>query len=203
MSATIRLATEEDAGPILDIYAPFCAATPVSFETEPPTVEEMRHRIKKILDILPWLVYEDEGRVIGYGYASRHRERAGYRWSVDVSVYVREGHRGSGIGRALYTSLFAILGLQGFINILAGITLPNPASVALHEAMGLRPVALYPAIGFKCGGWHDVGWWQLALRPHTQEPDEPIDLPAARILPEFNVAIAAGLTHQGFRTPVE
>jgi len=192
MSATIRLATEEDAEPLLEIYAPFCAGTPISFETEAPTVEEMRQRIKKTLDILPWLVCEAEGHVLGYAYASRHRERAGYRWSVDVSVYVRDGRRGLGIGRALYTSLFVILRLQGFYNILAGITLPNPASVALHEAMGMLPVAVYPAIGFKCGAWHDVGWWQLALGPRAQEPNEPIDFPSVRILPVFTAALAAG-----------
>ncbi len=192
MSATIRLATLADAGAILEIYAPFCAGTPVSFETEPPTAEEIRHRINKTLDILPWLVCEDADQVLGYAYASRHRERAGYRWSVDVSVYVREGWRGSGIGRALYTSLFAILRLQGFFNIVAGISLPNPASVALHEAMGMLPVAVYPAIGFKCGAWHDVGWWQLALRPEALEPNEPINLPSVRDLPGFADAIGAG-----------
>ena len=161
---TIRFATPKDAGQIRDIYAPFCVGTPVTFETEPPSVAEMRQRINKTLKFLPWLVCEQEGRILGYAYASRHRERAGYRWSVDVSVYVREGASRKGLGRALYSSLFAILRLQGFSNILAGISLPNPASVALHESMGMRPVGIYRGIGFKCGQWHDVGWWQLALR---------------------------------------
>jgi L-amino acid N-acyltransferase YncA len=192
MALSIRLAEERDAESIREIYAPFCVETPVSFETEAPSAQEVRQRIKKILEFLPWLVCEDEGQVVGYAYASRHRERAGYRWSVDVSVYVREGRRGSGIGRALYTSLFEILRLQGFYNILAGVTLPNPASVALHEAMGLRPVALYPAIGLKCGAWHDVGWWQLATRPFTNEPDEPLALASVQALPEFAAALALG-----------
>ena len=126
------------------------------------------------LEFFPWLIAEEGGRVLGYAYASRHRERAAYRWSADVSVYVREDARGKGVGRALYTSLFAILRLQGIFNILAGITLPNAASVALHEAMGLRPLGVYERIGFKCGAWHDVGWWQYALRPHDGPPDEPI-----------------------------
>ena len=178
MNMNIRVATVDDAQQALDIYAPFCLSSPVSFETEPPTLEEMRHRIAKTLEFFPWLIAEDQGRVLGYAYASRHRERAAYRWAADVSVYVREDSRGKGVGRALYTSLFAILRLQGIYNILAGITLPNPPSVALHEAMGLKPLGLYEAIGYKCGAWHDVGWWQYGLRPHEGPPNEPIPFPA-------------------------
>jgi L-amino acid N-acyltransferase YncA len=192
MSSTIRFATPKDAGEILEIYAPFCAGTPVSFETEPPSLAGMRQRISKTLKSLPWLVCEQEGRILGYAYASRHRERAGYRWSVDVSVYVREGHRGKGLGRALYSSLFAILRLQGFYNILAGISLPNPASVTLHESMGLRLLGVYQGIGFKCGQWHDVGWWQLALRDRDGEPAEPRELPVVRDSVECRGALASG-----------
>ena len=170
MAITIRFATPKDAGQVLEIYAPFCVATPVSFETEPPSLAAMRQRINKTLKSHPWLVCERQGQILGYAYASRHRERAGYRWSVDVSVYVREGHRGKGLGRALYSSLLAILRLQGFSNVLAGISLPNPASVSLHESMGLRLVGVYQGLGFKCGEWHDVGWWQLALRGGTACP---------------------------------
>ena len=192
MTMTIRLAPERDAEQVRDIYAPFCLATPVSFETDVPTIDEMRQRIAKTLEFLPWLVCEHDGRILGYAYASRHRERAGYRWSVDVSVYVREGHRRSGIGRALYSSLFAIVRLQGFYNILAGITLPNPASVALHESMGLRLLGVYQGIGFKCGQWHDVGWWQLAVRERDAEPEEPIAFPLIRDRGEYEDALAAG-----------
>jgi phosphinothricin acetyltransferase len=193
VTTVIRFAAPHDAGEIREIYAPFCESTPVSFEIEPPTAAEMRKRINQTLSSLPWLVCEHEGRVVGYAYASKHRERAGYRWSVDVSVYVRDGHRGQGIGRALYSSLFAILRGQGFHNILAGITLPNPASVALHESMGLRLIGVYPSIGFKCGRWHDVGWWQLALRTGDDEPGEPRELPVLRDLDECREAIATGL----------
>jgi L-amino acid N-acyltransferase YncA len=189
---TIRLATQKDAGQILEIYAPFCVATPVSFETEPPSLAEMRQRINNTLKSLPWLVCEHRRRMLGYAYASRHRERAAYRWSVDVSVYVRDGHRGSGLGRALYSSLFAILRLQGFYNILAGISLPNPASVSLHESMGLRRLGVYQRIGFKCGEWHDVGWWQLALRDPIDEPADPRALPVILDLDEYRDALAAG-----------
>jgi L-amino acid N-acyltransferase YncA len=193
MSITIRVANLDDAQQVLDIYAPFCVATPVSFETEPPALEEMRRRIAATLEFFPWLVAEEAGRVLGYAYASRHRERGAYRWAADVSVYVREDVRGKGLGRALYTSLFAILRLQGFFNILAGISLPNAASVALHEAMGLRLLGVYGAIGYKCGAWHDVGWWQHSLRPHDGPPDEPIAFPAIYDSAACAQAITAGL----------
>jgi len=192
MAITIRFATPKDAGQIREIYAPFCVCTPVSFETEPPSLSEMRQRINKTLKYFPWVVCEQEGRILGYAYASRHRERAGYRWSVDVSVYVREGHRGKGLGRALYSSLFVILRLQGFFNVLAGISLPNPASVTLHESMGMQLVGVYRGIGFKCGEWHDVGWWQLALRDWDGEPEEPRELPVVRDRDECRDALAAG-----------
>src|ERR1700677_1164951 len=107
MGPIIRLATLDDAEAIRDIYAPFCEATPISFETQAPGVDETRRRIAKTLESLPWLVREHDGEIVGYAYASPHRERPAYRWSVDVSAYVRDGHRRSGVGRALYTSLFA------------------------------------------------------------------------------------------------
>jgi L-amino acid N-acyltransferase YncA len=193
MSITMRVAVPEDALQVLEIYAPFCLATPVSFETEAPSVEEIERRILSTLEFFPWLVALEGDRVLGYAYASRHRERAAYRWSADVSVYVREDTRGKGVGRALYASLFAILRLQGIYNILAGISVPNPASVALHEAMGLLPLGVYAGIGFKCGAWHDVGWWQLALKPHHGLPLEPIAFPSIRDRVECSDAIRSGL----------
>jgi L-amino acid N-acyltransferase YncA len=110
---TIRLATEDDADQIRRIYAPFCLDdSHVSFEVEPPTPEEIARRIAKILQGYPWLVAEEGGEVLGYAYACPHRERAAYVWSVDVAVYIDQGRRGSGVGRALYTSMFAALPLQ-------------------------------------------------------------------------------------------
>jgi L-amino acid N-acyltransferase YncA len=193
MSITMRVATADDAGQVLEIYAPFCVATPISFETEAPSIEEISRRIASTLEFFPWLVALEGDRVLGFAYASRHRERAAYRWSADVSVYVRDEARGKGVGRALYTSLFAILRLQGIHNILAGITLPNGASVALHEVMGLRPIGLYSRIGFKCGEWHDVGWWQLALPPQGGEPLEPLSFPSIRTSLDCAEAIRGGL----------
>ena len=166
----IRLATAGDAGPVADIYAPNVAGSIVSFESEPPGADEMRRRIEGTLEGYPWLVCERGGRVLGYAYAGAHGSRAAYRWSVDVSVYVDgEAHR-TGVGRALYTSLFAALRVQGFYNAYAGATLPNPASVGLHEAMGFRPVGMYRKVGYKTGAWRDVGWWHLALPPMRPQP---------------------------------
>ena len=192
---TIRLATEDDAEAVLAIYAPFCRDTPVSFETREPTVAEMRQRIVKTVKSLPWLVCDDGGPILGYAYASPHRERAAYDWSVDVSAYVREGLRRQGLGRALYTSLFGLLRLQGFYNALAGTTLPNPGSIGLHQALGFQPVGVYRNIGFKCGTWHDVAWWQLALREPSDGlvPEPPVALPLLEPSPAWHQALQAGL----------
>ncbi len=193
MAATIRLASQSDAQQIRDIYAPFCEHTPVSFETQAPTAEEMCQRIVKTLKSHPWLVYENDSELLGYAYANPHRERAAYRWAVDVSAYVRESFRRTGVGRSLYTSLFAILQLQGFYRALAGITLPNPGSVGLHQAMGFQPLGTYQNIGYKCGQWHDVQWFQLALRDGTGVPDDPLDFKVVRELPEWSERLATGL----------
>ncbi len=179
MPLTIRLATSDDVEQIQAIYAPYCL-TPISFEAEPPSVEEMRQRLAKVLDQYPWLVCESDGEIHGYAYATRHRERVAYRWSVDTTVYIRQGQQRRGLGRALYTSLLAVLPLQGYINAYAGVTLPNPASVGLHEAMGFQPVGVYHQVGFKCGAWHDVAWFERPLQPRPAEPPTPCRLEEIR-----------------------
>jgi phosphinothricin acetyltransferase len=191
LPAMIRLATSRDAEAIAAIYRPIVAATAISFETVPPGGAEMERRIATVLQIAPWLVYEDAGEVAGYAYGSRHRDRAAYQWSVDVSVYVGEGSRRRGIGRALYRALFPLLRLQGFYAAHAGITLPNAASVALHESLGFRPVGIYRAVGFKLGAWHDVGWWQSSLRERTPEPQVPRSLREAQRDPAWPSSLAA------------
>ncbi len=166
----IRIATPDDAEAIQRIYAPVVRDTIISFELQPPTLDEMRGRIASTLERLPWLVNEDaQGQVNGYAYASKHRERAAYQWSVDVSAYVREDARGQGVGRRLYLKLFEHLALLGYFQAFAGIAQPNAASVALHESVGFKPLGAYRNVGFKLGAWHDVAWWQLALR----EPAPP------------------------------
>ncbi len=192
---TIRLATEADAGAIQAIYAPYVQNTPISFELEPPPVEEMRERIRKTLRLFPWLVCENgQGRVVGYAYASRHRERAAYQWSVDATVYVDPRAHRMGVGRGLYTSLFALLRLQGFFNVYAGIALPNEASVSLHTAVGFQPVGVYRAVGYKLGKWHDVSWWSLALQPPAVEPSLPRPLTSISQDSSWQTALHAGLS---------
>lgn len=192
MDTSIRLARPEDAPAIQAIYAPVVASTPTSFELTPPTSEEMRQRVEQTLQTHPWVVYEAQGMLAGYAYASSHRARAAYQWSVDVSAYLHERWRGQGIGRALYISLFALLRLQGFCNACAGITLPNPASVALHERMGMRPVGVYHQVGYKLDAWHDVGWWQGTLQPYSQAPATPLSLVEAQTLDGWEAALASG-----------
>ena len=170
MNTTIRIARAEDAASIQAIYAPYVLDTPVSFEVEPPTVPEMERRIAETLTRFPWFICDIDGAVAGYAYAGTHRTRLAYQWSADVSVYVNPGFHRRGIGRALYASLFACLSRQGFYNLFAGITLPNPASVGLHEALGFALVGIYRSVGYKCGAWHDVGWWQLPLRTGGEAP---------------------------------
>jgi len=193
MTATIRLATEADAEGIVAIYAPIVRETAISFEVEAPDVNAMRRRIAETLAHLPWLICERRGEVLGYAYASTHRTRAAYQWSVDVSVYVHARIRRSGVGKALYTSLLRFLDLQGFYNVYAGITLPNPASVRLHESLEFQPVGVYRAVGYKLGAWHDVGWWHLALRPHAVPPGPPVGFGQIQDAPESHTALAAGM----------
>jgi L-amino acid N-acyltransferase YncA len=177
MSLEIRTATAADAAAIAAIYAPVVHHTPISFETAPPSAEVMGTRIAATLATLPWLVCTRDGHVWGYAYASQHRQRHAYQWSVDVSAYVDAQVQRSGIGRRLYTALFEILRLQGYYNAFAGITLPNEASVGLHTAMGFEAVGVFRDVGYKLGAWHDVGWWHLRLRPHAGPPAELIAYP--------------------------
>lgn len=195
MTAQIRIATAEDAATILAIYAPFCASTTVSFELVAPGEDQIRERIVSILPLFPWLVCEVDDQVAGYVYASRHRERAAYQWAVDVAVYVGDSYRRRCIGRALYTSLVALLREQGYFQAYAGITLPNTASIGLHEAMGFQPLAVFPSVGFKLGRWLDVGWWKLQLMPPVENPPIPRPFHDIRDSPSARRAIAAGMPY--------
>lgn len=174
--ATIRDADPAgDAAACAAIYAPHVEDNPISFEDHAPDAAEMTVRIQRIQRTHPWLVAERGGEVVGYAYACPHRQRTAYRWSVDVSVYVAAGHVGEGIGRALYTALFERLRAQRFRMAYAGITLPNAASVALHESLGFAQVGTMREVGWKLGAWRDVGWFQLELLPAGPErPPEPL-----------------------------
>jgi len=163
-----------DAAACAAVYAPLVRDTVISLEELPPSRTEMEARIQRISRTHPWLVAEDAGALAGFAYASPHRERAAYRWAADVSVYLDPAHHRRGIGSTLYRTLFELLVRQGVQVVCAGVTLPNEPSVALHEALGFKPIGIYRRIGFKAGAWWDVGWWQLELvSTDAGPPPEP------------------------------
>ena len=167
---TIRLARPEDASLVLDIYAPYVRDTSLSFELSVPTTEEMAARMAHYLQRWPWLVAEENGEVAGYAYASQYREREGYQWSVECSIYIHDAWMGSGIARQLYQRLFDLLKYQGYRNVYAVINLPNDRSVAFHERMGFRYQFTFEKVGYKLGQWKNVGWWLLTLNSYSDEP---------------------------------
>ncbi|MEU4672855.1 N-acetyltransferase family protein [Amycolatopsis sp. NPDC023774] len=170
----IRDADERDAEACAEIYAPYVRDTTITFETEPPTSAEMAERIRRAAKTHAWLVLEIEGRVAGYAYGGPFKERAAYRWSCEVSVYLELGRRRTGGGRALYEALFTRLAERGFQTAVAGMTLPNEPSERLHRALGFEPVGTYRRIGWKHGAWRDVAWAQRSLAPDSAEsPEEP------------------------------
>lgn len=169
----VRLATAADTAAVLAIYGPVVESTAISFETAVPGPDEVARRIVERQPAHPWLVADDAGAVAGYAYAGRFASRAAYDWSVETSVYIHEARRGQGVGRTLYAALLAVLEAQGYRQAMAGIALPNAASVGLHEAMGFRPVGVYQAAGWKFGRWHDVGWWQRPIGDGAATPPRP------------------------------
>lgn len=170
----IRIAGDHDAAAIAAIYAPAVTDSAITFETAVPDAEAMRRRISERLQHYPWLVLEDEGRVLGYAYASRFRERAAYDWICETSVYVHAGARRRGVARRLYAALLSTLTRQGITQAVGVITLPGEISVALHERFGFRHTGTWHQAGYKLGRWHDVGIWQLALAEPAQPPSPPI-----------------------------
>ena len=170
----IRLAKASDAADMLTIYAPYILSTSITFETEVPPVPEFSRRILSYMKEYPWLVCEVNNDVAGYAYSSRYRERAGYQWSVECSVYIHEKYHRTGIGKALYEALFDILKKQGFRNVYAVINLPNPESVRFHETCGFTWFADYENVGYKLGRWKTVGWWRLVVNEFTNEPAPPV-----------------------------
>jgi phosphinothricin acetyltransferase len=164
-----------DAAACADVYAPAVNDSVASLEQRAPTADEMRSRIARISARFPWLVAELDGTVVGFAYASEHRERWAYRWASDTTVYVSPAHHRQGVGRGLYGALLPLLVRQGLYVACAGITLPNEASVGLHESFGFEPVGTYRKVGFKNGRWWGVGWWlaQLREQPDGEQPSEP------------------------------
>jgi phosphinothricin acetyltransferase len=181
----IRTVASEDAAQIAEIYRPYVEKTAISFEESPPSPEEMADRIAKVSAFFPWLVFEEGSEVLGYAYASRYRERAAYRWSLESSVYVREGSTGRGIGSALLSVLVELLRELGYVKFYAVITPPNPASVAIHKKLGFAPLCRFSDTAFKGGTWQAIDWMELTLRETPAIPAEPTAFPEfARLRPE-------------------
>ncbi|MGH3673458.1 MAG: GNAT family N-acetyltransferase [Pseudonocardiaceae bacterium] len=172
-SPNVRDASERDAQACAAIYAPYVTDTAITFENDPPLPVEMAQRIAAALVTHGWVVLESQRRVVGYAYGGPFKARAAYRWSCEVSVYIEGGRRRTGGGRALYEALFARLAERGFRTAVAGMTLPNDASVALHRAMGFEPVGTYRRIGWKHDSWHDVAWAQRSIATGQDPPAEP------------------------------
>jgi phosphinothricin acetyltransferase len=192
--ARIRTATPGDAAALLAIYAPFVETSAVTFEYTVPPVAEFAERVRSVTARWPWLVLERAGRVAGYAYATSWRARAAYQWAVETTVYVDAPDRRQGVGRALYRALLTCLRVQGYRLALGAITLPNPESVALHEALGFRRAGVHRACGYKRGAWHDVGFWEVELAPRA-DVDPPAPTPASALSgrAEWLAAIASGL----------
>lgn len=170
----IRMATLEDAEAILGIYEEYIKNTTVTFEIEVPTVAAFRERMEKITAQFPWLVCEIDGEIAGYAYASKHGERAAYRWSADLSVYIGEKFHRRGIATAFYKALAELLRRQGYFTVYAGVSTPNPKSEAFHTALGFRNLGEFRNVGHKMGQWLGVAWYELPLTNYTPEPVETI-----------------------------
>jgi phosphinothricin acetyltransferase len=169
----IRHATPEDAAGCLDVYAPFADDTAISFEQQAPSLAEYTQRIIRVSRSHAFLVADDDGNIAGFAYAGVHRGRLAYRWSCEVSVYLDAAAQGRGLGRALYQTLFALLERQGYRMLLAGVALPNPASVGLHRSLGFAEVGIYRRIGWKAGAWRDVMWLARPLGAERHETEMP------------------------------
>jgi len=163
MANLIRTAGPADAAAICEIYNHYVLNTTISFETEAVRVEEMERRIEEVSAHYPWLVYEEQGRILGYAYATKWKQRAAYRHSVESSVYLAHDSGGRGAGSALYTALLEALANASVHAVMGGIVQPNPGSVALHEKMGFVKVAHFSQVGKKFDQWLDVAYWQRIL----------------------------------------
>jgi phosphinothricin acetyltransferase len=194
MNATIRLAEQRDVPGILEIYTPFILETAVTFEEIVPDEASFWIRIQEIMNELPYLVCEIDGRIAGYAYASAYRSRASYRWSKEVSVYVHPDFHRKKVAHALYTSLHEMVRFQGIANLLAIITMPNEPSVAFHEFFGYRKCGEFSKVGFKLNQWQNVGWFELFIQDENNAPkDRILRLNEIINLPIFQEAIQNGM----------
>ena len=172
MAVVIRPARASDAADIAAIYRPYVERHHFSFEEMPPDRAEIAARMAN--PIHPWLIADEDGRVLGYASTSPMRNRAAYRWSIETGVYLAPEAQGRGTGRKLLSAHVDLLQRQGFVTAIAGIALPNEASVALHEKLGFTLLGIERGVGFKLGKWIDVGRWQRDLAPRSKAPTEPL-----------------------------
>lgn len=174
--APIRMATLQDAEKILAIYAPYVKNTAVSFEYEAPTPAAFRQRMEGIMAFYPYLVWEEEGEILGYAYAHRHQERKAYQWNAELSIYLHPDATRRGLGSKLCLALLDLLRLQGVKTAYSCVTLPNAASEALHAKMGFSPAGVWRNSGYKHGAWRDVGWFEKELSPYEENPKDPVSI---------------------------
>lgn len=170
LSHAIRLAAVADSEEILNIYAPYVSDTAVSFETEVPKPKEFAKRIEDIRRKYPYIVYLIDNKIVGYAYASSHRQRAAYCYDADASIYLLPECHGSGIAGKLYGCLFEILRELGYYNIYAGCSSSNPQSFRFHQKVGFTTVGTYHKVGYKFGKWYDVTWLEKSINDYSKEP---------------------------------
>jgi phosphinothricin acetyltransferase len=187
---TIRFARADDASALLAIYAPYVENTPVSFEYEVPSAQVFARRIVETSAAYPYLVCAVDGAPAAYAYATKHMERAAYRFDVQTSIYAAPEYHGRRIGAALYECLFELLAKLGYYNAYAVIVVPNEASRRLHESVGFVPLCVYPNTGYKFGVWHDVAWLGRTLTGHEVAPPEHPATPD-RLDPDLCAALFA------------
>ena len=176
----IRVAMESDYPGMLEVYKPNVLNTAITFEYEVPSLEEYAKRINNIITHYPCLVCGQNGVVAGFAYAGLFRVKDAYQWSAESTIYVSENYRGKGIARVLYEALLSVLELQGFVNVYAAVTIPNPASERLHSAAGFAEIGLFEKIGFKQGKWHDLKWYEMYLVEHPKNPVPPVSIHAVK-----------------------
>ena len=170
-----RLASEKDAADLLAIYGQYIE-TPITFECTLPSVREFAERIANISAFYPYIVAEEDGKIVGYAYAHRHMEREAYQWNAELSVYLDKNATSHGIGTQLVTKVIALLRLQGIKKLVSGITQPNAKSDGLHAKLGFKLVGTYTHAGFKAGQWYDVSWFENNIGEHGLNPVSPVSL---------------------------
>lgn len=186
----IRPIEISDSEKVLEIYRPYIENTNITFEYTVPELEEWKQRIEMVSQQFPWLVAELDDEILGYAYASKHRDRIAYSWCCEASVYLSDKAQGKGLAKILYQKLFEILKLQGYINVYAILTSPNPKSEKFHENFGFNDVGRFYKAGFKFDEWHNTRWMQLHLSKHEIPPNVLISFEEIKNLDEVKMILS-------------